>query len=619
MRKTFCIFCFLCVLAMIASAQDRGWELTLTAICENLQEQDEQNMETVVTDLEELHANPIHINHTNHDELARLHFLNDQQIDNILQYIYNHPMDSLQELRLISGLSAYEVRDLCYFLTTEREPYDEKWLSRVDLTETKHELLLRTDIRKPEQIVGDPVYLRLKYNMNCHNRLKAGLNITRPTGAAARDMQYGAYVELRDLGPMKTLVAGNYQASFGLGLVTASTFHASRSAYALQVGTAEDGLRHYSGTYPASLHGIGTTMQIPFKSSQTHHLELSAWYSLTPYNDSVRRNTIGLNLTYRWKRLKMGVTALQNIYTDSVRYYYEHAAYNQNYFRGQYQTVLGLNARYNFGKVDLLGEIATTNNQNGWGVAAIGGLRAYPTDGVGLMAMARYYSPCYDNIQAYSMAETSRINDEQGIYLGADITRMKHWRWSAYADLFRFSGRKYGINYAPSYGWDILLQSEWRPNDTYNMQLKLRAKEKAYKDLFSVRYLFNWQSQGWRTRTGVEANLQLDSLYQITYGYMLYQDVEYTFQTAPLRLLLRLQGFHITDWDNRIYSYENDVLYGYSIPALHDRGGRAYLNLKWQAIDKKKIRMTVYLRLSETVYSTGRTQTDIHTLLRFTL
>ena len=48
MRKTFCIFCFLCVLAMIASAQDRGWELTLTAICENLQEQDEQNMETVV-------------------------------------------------------------------------------------------------------------------------------------------------------------------------------------------------------------------------------------------------------------------------------------------------------------------------------------------------------------------------------------------------------------------------------------------------------------------------------------------------------------------------------------------------------------------------------------------
>lgn len=82
-----------------------------------------------------------------------------------------------------------------------------------------------------------------------------------------------------------------------------------------------------------------------------------------------------------------------------------------------------------------------------------------------------------------------------------------------------------------------------------------------------------------------------------------------------------MQGFRATDWDNRIYCYENDVLYAFSIPALYGLGGQAYLNLRWQIIDQ----LALYLKVAEKVYAPSWVQThhlpavsrtDIHLLLR---
>ena len=107
-------------------------------------------------------------------------------------------------------------------------------------------------------------------------------------------------------------------------------------------------------------------------------------------------------------------------------------------------------------------------------------------------------------------------------------------------------------------------------------------------------------------------------------GASVYQDVQYSFSAVPLTLQVRLQGFDARHWNNRIYNYENDVLYGFSVPAVYGQGIRAYLNLRWQIIKQ----LGMYLRVSETVYScawqtahslSSATRTDIHLLLRATL
>lgn len=247
-----------------------------------------------------------------------------------------------------------------------------------------------------------------------------------------------------------------------------------------------------------------------------------------------------------------------------------------------------------------------------------------PTQGVGLILLYRYYSPWFDNTSGYAFSETSRLNDENGLYLGAEITRLRHWRWSVYGDVFRFAGVKYSIPYAPSLGYDALLETAFQPNRIWNMNLRLRAREKAKRGTYHARYQFNWSDNGWRLRTQAEANLVCDSTHNLSWGASVYQDVQYSFSSVPLTLQVRLQGFDARHWNNRIYNYENDVLYGFSIPAVYGQGGRAYLNLRWQIIKQ----LGLYLRVSETVYSrvwqtahslSSATRTDIHLLLRATL
>ena len=44
---------------------------------------------------------------------------------------------------------------------------------------------------------------------------------------------------------------------------------------------------------------------------------------------------------------------------------------------------------------------------------------------------------------------------------------------------------------------------------------------------------------------------------------------------------IRLQYFETDDYNSRIYAYENDLLYSFSIPVFYDKGFRYYLNFNY--------------------------------------
>ena len=254
-------------------------------------------------------------------------------------------------------------------------------------------------------------------------------------------------------------------------------------------------------------------------------------------------------------------------------------------------------------------------------MGTIVGSRFYPADGVSLIALYRYYSPWFDNAWGYGFSETSRINDENGGYIGFDITRLKNWRFSGYGDVFYFSGYKYGLGDATqTLGYDAMLEAQYI-RQVWRISLRARARKKG-TSTYSARFQFDWSRGPWSLRTTADAN------YVQSYGVSLAQDIAfdltpYTVHHTPLTLRLRLQGFDARNWSNRIYLYEHDVLYSFSIPATYGLGGRAYLCLKWQIIDQ----LALYFRLSETVkkspvtnnQSPIQSKTDIHLLLRATL
>ena len=588
-------------------------------IYEQLTETAAVDYEELQEDLLELASTPINLNTAQAADLERLHFLSNQQIDAILLYVYEHPMQTVAELQLIDCLQDYDIRNLRPFVCVLPVEQTAAPLNPHDVFRyAGHEITARLDVRNMEGYTGDPVFVQTRYKFNYSNRVQFGLNLRRPAGGDAHALEYGGYVQLNRLGCVQTVVAGNFQASFGQGLVFADAFHTGKSAYVLRAGHGTDGLRKYSGVDGNGLHGAGTTLG--WQTGGTH-IRLSALYSLQRTQDSVRHHTLGANLTVRYRRLKVGLTAMENLYSDSI-YPYRDMRYNTHYFRGSRQAVLGLNFRYNYGLFDLFGEVATAQNRH-WGVGLEVGSRITPVQGVGLLLLYRYYSPWFDNPQGYAFSETSRLNDENGLYLGAEITRLRRWRWAMYGDVFRFSGVKYSIPYAPSLGYDALLETDYL-SSAWNLKWYLRAKEKARRGTYSTRLQFNWSDGGWRMRTQADANIVCDSTRSLTWGVSVYQDIQYTFPNTPVTLQMRLQGFDARKWDNRIYNYENDVLYGFSIPAVYGQGGRMYLNMRWQIIRQ----LGLYLRVSETVYSAlwraerslaHATRTDIHLLLRATL
>ena len=263
--------------------------------------------------------------------------------------------------------------------------------------------------------------------------------------------------------------------------------------------------------------------------------------------------------------------------------------------------------------------MAAAQNQR-WGFGTEVGCRFLPVNDIGLIVLYRYYSPTFDNTLGYAFSETKRINDENGLYVGMEVKRLKNWRFEVYGDIFRFSGIKYGINYSPSWGYDAMGMAEWLPQRAYSMNWKFRAREKGKQSLYSLRYQFTWESGGWRLRTQADGNLAQDKNNSLSWGVSVHQDIQYRFARVPLVLQFRAQGFDARKWANRVYIYENDVLYAFSTPASYGQGGRFYLNMRWQIIKQ----LAVYLRVSETVYSKTwaaerrilQTRTDIHLLFR---
>ena len=583
----------------------------------------EVDYEQLQTDLYALHDAPIDLNHTSDEELTQLYFLSPQQIDDILAYAGRHPFESLYELRLIPSLTEYEIRDLLPFVQIRNhksEIINQKLYPREVFAHATHEVITRVDARNIEGMEGtDPMYVQGRYRFDYQRKVTFGAQLRRPVGGVAKDLQYGAYLQLRDITPhLHTVVGGNFQASFGQGLVLAPVFHSGKSSYVSSVGMQQQGLRYYSSVDGEGLHGVGATIRHAF-SSQTR-LDASALYSMRRANDSTWHHLLGANLTLRHKRLEVQLTAIENLWSDSI-HPYRNAKYNRHYFRGRNQAVIGASFRYNHGWFDAFGEVATTQNDR-WGFGLIIGSRFYPAQGVSLVALYRYYSQYFDNALGYAFSETSRINDENGGYLGFEITRWRNWRLSGYGDVFYFSGYKYGLGDAvKTLGYDAMAEARYLRRE-WQLSLRLRARQKG-DATYSTRAQCDWAQGAWSLRTTAEANLVNQS--PITYGVNLAQDIAidltpYTVHHTPLSLRLRLQGFDAREWANRIYTYEHDVLYAFSIPATYGLGGRAYLCLRWQIIPQ----LALYFRVSETVYakqwaashSRPQTRTDLHLLLR---
>ncbi len=81
-------------------------------------------------------------------------------------------------------------------------------------------------------------------------------------------------------------------------------------------------------------------------------------------------------------------------------------------------------------------------------------------------------------------------------------------------------------------------------------------------------------------------------------GFLMYSDLLYKPLMKPLSANIRLQYFETDGYNSRLYAYENDVLYSFSIPVFYDKGYRYYINVNYD-ISKK---LSFWARWSQFIY-----------------
>ena len=349
---------------------------------------------------------------------------------------------------------------------------------------------------------------------------------------------------------------------------------------------------------------------------------------------TVLQQIVGMNSTYTNNFFQIGATVVHTLLNFPIEP--EQAVYNYFGFRGNNQTIAGMNYRVRLHKFYFTGETAM---DQGFHPASLNTLSFSPHSQVSMVLLHRYYSSAFSSFYANAFAEGSNISNESGLYAGIEVRPYRKWKLSAYLDSYVFPWPKYMID-APSHGKDYFFQIDYSESRYLNMFWRLKFEEKeitqqiensalaqiSLSTRLSAKYQLNYKVESFEFKTVMELHLsrKLPESYQ--YGFSVLQDVSYVFRSIPLRVDLRYQFFDAVDYDNRFYSYEKDILYAFSIPMYYGLGSRSYINIKYELNDN----ISFWLKLAQTQYADGREfigsgndeiignkRTDIRFLLRW--
>lgn len=602
-------------------------------------------------ELMSLNRQPLNLNNTNREELTKLMFLSDIQIENLLYHLFKFgEMHNLFELQLVDGLDMTDIRRMLPFVTLgERTATSGPFYFRDLFSYGKNEMIVRFDLIPEKKggyqrldtgaYLGSPLYHHLKYRYQFNERIFLNLTAEKDAGEqfigknhTAYDF-YGASFQLKEAGMLKNLVVGDFQAAFGQGLVLNQAFGRGKSSMTTHLINGNNGFKRSGSVNEYNfMRGAAASFQLKkwmlnaFYSNRKldgnpEPEELSGLYN-TGYHRT--ENELSKKRTVNQQFAGLNISYLQNFYQLGLTSTYLHLnrkllpadyPYNRFYFRGNTQWVTGLNYRARFGKLVVFGETALTAEK---GIASLNGLTISPVSRVKIALLQRYFAPEYNSIYASAFSEGSRVSNESGVYAGIEVLPFKKWKMSFYADSYRFPWLKYGVD-APSNGRDFLLHANYQHNRSLNMQWRLkfeqtrttRSDDEHVTAIFSthqkasLRYQIIMEHGNFFFRHTIDGNLLQQSSGELSYGLSAIQDISYSFTKIPLKIDFRYQYFDAISYDNRVYSFEKDVLYAFSAPSFSGLGSRYYLNLNYEINQD----LSLYFKFAQVIYADEREST----------
>lgn len=619
------------------------------------EEADEAKIEALYAELSYRADHPFDLNEATESQLKTLPFLSGGQIAGILSYREKYgKMNTLYELKQVEELDFETIHYLLPFVHIGEYPVEKLPVSVENLLKKgRNELQFRYDRcfqqkagykTYPDSILdrypnrrylGEPFYTALRYTYSFDDRIQGGLVAEKDAGEPFWTSKhkgydfYSAHLLIKDFGWLKTLVAGDYKASFGQGLILSHDFLPGPQMSATGLERRRNGLRrHFSTNEIDFFRGAGVTLQ--WKKTQW-----SAFYSYRRLDgalhdkvfpslktDGLHRvegdwekrgripmQTYGGHWQYADESLCIGLAALSYSF-GSYRLEPDPHPYNLFYFRGNRHWNASVHYQWKNNRLSFFGETAIAA---GGAVATIDALRITPASYVSWLILYRYYDRRYQAFFGQAFGQTTAVQNEQGLYLGMELVPAARWKLVGYADFFRFPWLKYGVD-APSSGQEYKAEASYTPSGGFSVALRYRYKKKetnapaASSGISQVLPLagqrlrlrsdwYPWPSL--RLRTSAEGVLQKEVSGSSGKGLLITQAAGWKPPSGAFQGDLSVSWFHTDNYASRLSAYEKQLLYAFNSTSFYGRGLRLAFACRWDVAE----RLILSAKIGHTFYA----------------
>ena len=644
------LVCFLVLLPFISAAQKENseFELDLTSFEDILLENTDSNDPDLVyfyETLRTLSRNPLNLNEATYEELKELPLLNELQVQQLVLYKSNYgKLISIYELQSIPSFDLKTIRAILPFVKISGErlqmsiPEMVKGSDQFIVMKWGRVLQERAGYQIDEgddapAYEGSPDQLILRYLGNYENKFRygflaekdAGESFFRKSNPQGFDYMTG-HVFLKDYSKfLKAIALGDYQVSFGQGLIAYSGFSGNKGANVMGIERSRRTLR-YSASLNETLflRGAGVTLGVSdnieitaFGSSRKTdgnvidtdsilaEFDLSDLPSFTTSiinsgnhrtvseiedEGKIRVTNFGGNVKYKKDNFSIAFNSIVHqldqplIRNDEV--------YNQFTFSGD--QLVNFSTDYNFfiRNFNFFGETGWSDNGS---VATVNGLLIGLDEKISLSLLHRYLPPDFQTLNSRVFAETTAGNNENGLYLGLEANPSKNWNFRAYFDTWQHPWLRSTVD-APSIGREYFARITYKKKRRSEIYFQLRNEVKqrnATDDTAAIDYLTpnsktyfrvhvaNKISKSIEIRSRAEWSFFDNQIEEKEQGYLLYQDVIFKSISSPISITTRFAIFDAT-WNTRFFAYENDLLYTFYIPPYYRKGTRFYVNLRYR-------------------------------------
>ena len=615
--------------------------LTINIYCQDIKQddiiniaeelaQDESDPEAAavfIEQLTELSENPVKLNSGDETEISRLFFLSGFQIKSVTDHIKTTgSILSVYEIASIPGFDRHTAEIMSPFITLKNSRQPSAEFPGVS------NRLITNLIIKPGQsdssFTGSSLKILTKYKADS-GPFSSGLTIEKDAGEKLfsgspplPDFLSG-YVAYTGNGFVRKFIAGDFSARFGQGTSLNTGIHTgiqltspgySPSGNVIKPYTSTDENNFFRGAATElavdkiklimlfSYNIIDATIKISDDSSEFfidnfYRTGLHNNTSAITKKDAAAEMFFGANLNLNLRSFTFGVNWSELRLSIPVRAAGSDPAGFYD-FNGSFNRILSAYYTGSVRKSLFSGEISIDCDGNS---ALVQGFAFRPSGRLTINCLYRNYRPGFTSLHGRGPGNNSSTGNEEGITGNFTFEAASHLFISAGYDICRYPWLKYRTSF-PSLAKKSGIKLRYLPAQKINFEVSCNRKV-SVTDKQADRGISGWKETDAITLKGImrftlndntTLNTRID--YQFirqngSRGMIMAQDLAYKFVSIPVTLWARYCIYTTDDWDSRIYLYETDLLYSFSIPAFSGKGTRSFIMAKWDIGDHAELRV----------------------------